>query len=401
MSLKRIVSIALALAIAVPVGMGLPMRASAVEYEGTPIYESGKYYRALTQVVLTGDPRTDIVNVALSQVGYQEGGARSQISGEVYGGLNFTEYGDWYGAQDMWCAMFVSWCADVAQISTDVIPKHAYTPDGLRWFTKRGLAWSQEQVAAGEYEPRPGDLIYFRSGRNENPTNHVGVVVAYEGGRIYTVEGNVGSSVDGSNGGMVDTKSYPVTNTYIVAVCAPDYGSCGTSVSADAMADLRQAVRTAEGSDYGQVGTGAVALGIGRWQGSQARSLLETIRAADPAAFPAEVLADMDGADWASYIPSQERRDQIRDLLQSPAGRLAQDELMDRQLRDYLAEAQTKQIHDPDGQCLYALLRCLAGETVVDRVLAQIQGERTAQTIQAALGTSAYAYLGYVAQELV
>ena len=42
---------------------------SALSYSGSSSYMSGKFYRALTEVKLTGDPRTDIVNVAQSQVG--------------------------------------------------------------------------------------------------------------------------------------------------------------------------------------------------------------------------------------------------------------------------------------------------------------------------------------------
>ena len=186
---------------------------SALNYSGSSSYMSGKYYRALTEVKLTGDPRTDIVNVAMSQVGYQEGGSSNQLSGEVYGGVNYTEFGRWYGAQNMWCAMFASWCAEVAGISTDVIPKHAYTPDGLQWFKNRGLAYSRAKVAAGEYTPQPGDLIYFKSSRNKNPTNHVGIVTGYSDGVVYTIEGNTSSASISTNGGTVAQKSYPITNT--------------------------------------------------------------------------------------------------------------------------------------------------------------------------------------------
>lgn len=196
---------------------------SAVRYSGTEAYESGKYYQALTAVPLTGDQRTDMVNVALSQVGYQEGGSSPQLSGEVYGGVNFTEFGSWYGMQDMWCAMFVSWCAYVCGISTDVVPKHSYTPNGLKWFRNRGLAHDRAQIVAGEYTPQPGDFIYFRSSRNTNTTNHVGMVVGYENGYIHTVEGNIGSIYEYSNGGTITNVTYPITNEYIVAVCSPAY----------------------------------------------------------------------------------------------------------------------------------------------------------------------------------
>ena len=94
-----------------------------------------------------------LVGIALSQVGYQEGGNRNQLSGEVYGGENITEYGRWYGLQDMWCAMFVSWCAHVAGIPTSVVTSHSYTPTGLNWFKSKGQAYSRATVAAGGYTP--------------------------------------------------------------------------------------------------------------------------------------------------------------------------------------------------------------------------------------------------------
>ena len=160
--LKRILVMALVAAVLVPV-----VPAQALYYNGSSSYESGKYYQNLTEVVLTGDPRVDIVNIAMSQLGYQEGGSQNQLSGEVYGGVNHTEFGRWYGMQDMWCAMFVSWCANTAGISENVIPHHSYTPNGLNWFIKRGQAWAREQLLAGEYTPQPGDVIYFRSSRNK------------------------------------------------------------------------------------------------------------------------------------------------------------------------------------------------------------------------------------------
>lgn len=206
---------------------------SALQYTGSERYMAGKYYQALTQVPLTGDQRTDIVNIALSQLGYQEGGSGNQLSGEVFGGVNHTEFGSWYGMQDMWCAMFVSWCAERAGVSTNVVPKHAYTPDGLRFFRDRGQAHEQEELAAGGYIPRPGDLIYFRSSRTPRRTNHVGLVTGYANGVVYTIEGNIGSLYTYTNGGMVTAMSYPVTNTFIVAVCSPKYAESGACAPAE------------------------------------------------------------------------------------------------------------------------------------------------------------------------
>lgn len=204
-----------------------PGEAQALEYHGSKSYESGKYYQRLTQVRMTKDPRTNIVRIALSQVGYQEGNNSKQLSGEIYGKGNCTEYGRWYGIQAMWCAMFVSWCADVAGVSTKVIPKHSYTPEGLAWFKARGRAYTGKQVLAGKYIPQPGDIVYFRSDRNKNPTNHVGIVTDYRAGYLYTVEGNASSKTIDTNGGTIAQKVYHVSDKYIVAICCPNYITLG------------------------------------------------------------------------------------------------------------------------------------------------------------------------------
>lgn len=199
------------------------IKADALSYSGSSSYASGKYYRALTAITLSGVQRADIVAVAKSQVGYQEGSGSSQLSGEVYGGSNYTEYGRWYGMQDMWCAMFVSWCANVAGISSSIITYHAYTPSGLSWFRNQGLGYSRSTVANGGYTPIAGDIIYFKSSRNSNTTNHIGIVTGYSGSTIYTIEGNTSSATVSTNGGAVAAKSYSIYNTYIVYVCKPNY----------------------------------------------------------------------------------------------------------------------------------------------------------------------------------
>ena len=195
----------------------------ALTYNGSSSYKSGPYYTKLCEVEITGDKRTDIVNIAKSQIGYFEGGKSTELSGTVNGSGNYTEYGRWYGMQDMWCAIFVSWCAYVANVPTSVIPKHAFTPDGLKWFQTRGRAYSRADVAAGLYTPQPGDIIYFKSSRNNNPTNHVGIVTDYKHKTVYTVEGN--SSLVGidTNGGAVANKTHSISDTYIVYICRPDY----------------------------------------------------------------------------------------------------------------------------------------------------------------------------------
>lgn len=204
----------------------------SVESSFSEGYSSAIFYRRLTNVQLTGDPRTDIVNVAMSQIGYTEGNSKQEYSGLYSGNKNYTEYGLWYeGLQDQpggfnrsaWCASFVSWCANHANISSNVVTYHAYTPTGYSWFKNNAKAYSRSQVADGAYAPQPGDIVYFKSNWNNNIVNHVGIVVRYEDGILYTVEGNTNSGEETSDGGSVCLKSYNISNTFIRYICVPNY----------------------------------------------------------------------------------------------------------------------------------------------------------------------------------
>ena len=218
----------LSLALVLVIALSLVAPASAATGGYSSSYKSGKYYTRLKNVTLTGNQRTDIVNIAKSQIGYMEGNNSSQLAGTTAGSKNYTEYGRWFGSQDMWCQMFVSWCADQAGVSKSVVRKGSYTPSELQFFKDQGRAHSRASIVNGSYTPQPGDIIYFKSSRNSNPTNHVGIVTGYSNKTIYTVEGNTSSTSYSSNGGCVATHSYSISNTYVVYVCNPKYSGTST-----------------------------------------------------------------------------------------------------------------------------------------------------------------------------
>lgn len=139
-------------------------------------YKSGPYYAKLCNAAVTGNQRQDIVNIALSQDGYREG----NLAGTTAGSNNFTEYGNWYGSQAAWCAIFVSWCANQAGVSTNVISKTA-SPMGL------AKSWYNYSSA---YNVQPGDIVYVNNGGN-----HCGIVWKVDASYIYTVEGNTSNRV--------------------------------------------------------------------------------------------------------------------------------------------------------------------------------------------------------------
>lgn len=149
---KRLFALLLSLSLVFGVAP-LPVRAAnpaGVQYRNT--YEN------------TGDQRKDILNIALSQMGYTE-----LIR-------NDTKFGDWGGyPRQPWCANFVSWCARQAEVSQDILKKSPRArPDYFNVVSYPGT----------QYTPQPGDLFFTQA------LTHVGFVWYVEGEFFYTVEGN-------------------------------------------------------------------------------------------------------------------------------------------------------------------------------------------------------------------
>ncbi len=136
-------------------------------------------YRAVWNTVLYGIGIGDdgIVAVALSQVG--------NVGGQPY----WSWYG--YSFRVAWCAIFVSWCAEqCGYLDSGIIPRFEGVPTGQQWFKDRG------QWADRNYEPNPGDIIFFdwASDGLDGWGDHVGIVEKCENGIVYTIEGNSGDS---------------------------------------------------------------------------------------------------------------------------------------------------------------------------------------------------------------
>lgn len=149
-------------------------------------------------VTLTGEWDEDLLSIARSQLGYQESTRNYEVmeDGETIKG--YTRYGDWYGMPyGDWCAMFVSFCLNYADIPRDAIPYEASCPD---WIEALQDTDYDLYRPAGEYTPVPGDLIYFDWDGN-GISDHVGIVAEIipatetEPARVKTIEGNCGDCV--------------------------------------------------------------------------------------------------------------------------------------------------------------------------------------------------------------
>ena len=136
-----------------------------------------------------------IVEVALTQIG-NVGGA---------------PYWSWWGLDYRveWCAIFVSWCADqCGYLDARVLPKMEGVRPYVDWFVERG------QWQGREYEPVPGDIIFF-DWESDGLADHVGIVEKVEDGLVYTIEGNTGDTCA--------ERRYPVGNAPIYGFGLPSY----------------------------------------------------------------------------------------------------------------------------------------------------------------------------------
>ena len=239
--MRKLFSRSLALLLAITLLVSMAGSALAATYRPgaqsgpSTSYKNGAYYKNYTRVPITGDGRTDVVAIALSQLGYQEGASNGQFSGEVSGRNNYVEFsynlgefGLGYGGSDFpWCASFVSWCLYQSH-NTDqntwrdlgryhvgdykYIWKEISCSQWVRQLKGAGY-YKYSKYEGGSYTPKYGDLVFFQ---NSNGVAHIGICLYVSGGRIYTVEGNT-SDASGleANGGGVYFKNYAIGTSYI------------------------------------------------------------------------------------------------------------------------------------------------------------------------------------------
>lgn len=149
--------------------------------------------------------------IANNEVGYLEKASNSQLDSKTAnaGNANYTKYGAWYGSNPAaWCAMFVSWCADQANVRTSIIPKESYVPTVADFYEDKGQFYPSAS-RGGTYTPKAGDIVFlYWDGR----LGHMGLVYSVSGSNITIIHGNWG--------GAVVKETYALTNTFLT-----DYGS--------------------------------------------------------------------------------------------------------------------------------------------------------------------------------
>lgn len=159
----------------------------------------------------TGNQATDIANIAKTQVGYAETS-------------NHTKYNQWFYGSDTaaaWCAIFISWCANQADISTSTIAKNARA-SGYSTSNMHSNPYGCSAVAFGNRSPQIGDII-FVDNNSDNVSNHVGLVVDVDGTYIYTVEGNYSDKVSSVKYNKGNGYRNGSSSTKIVFYAVPNY----------------------------------------------------------------------------------------------------------------------------------------------------------------------------------
>ena len=168
-----------------------------------------------------------VVEYALSQIGTAEDPLGSNK--QKYGAL--IDSTDWYLYKDGertwrhlvngydWCTQFVD-ASFITTYTIDMARKMLFRPTynnlgavvkyAFNYFKAAGHGYTKE-----EYNPKPGDVIYFQ---NSAGLSHTGIVVEVTDSQVITVEGNAGK-----NCWYVAKGTYSKKSSYIYGYGHPNY----------------------------------------------------------------------------------------------------------------------------------------------------------------------------------
>jgi len=194
-------------------------RSTPVEWEicGAPseAYANSDYYTALRNVPLTGDHREDIINIALSQVGYKEGNSEADFGGNVGGSGDYTEYGKCLeSVGSAWCSEFASWCIRNAGVPTSIIAnsRAANVTSYTAYTSADFYTWDVTTFCCGNYLPQKGDLLLWSwDGKmygTEESLSHTSIlweVTQLENGNVLL------TTIDGNSNNQVQVREYEVS----------------------------------------------------------------------------------------------------------------------------------------------------------------------------------------------
>ena len=179
-----------------------------------------------------------VVEIALSQVGYQEKESNEHLDHDTEnaGDENFTKYARdldglkfYNGSKNgfAWCDVFVDWCFVTAFGEREAL-KMTFQPmipllnRGAGCKYSFGYYQDRKRIFS---EPEVGDQVFFYA-EDSVSICHTGLVWDADDTYVYTVEGNT-SNADGvvANGGEVCRKKYLLTDKRLAGYGRPRYES--------------------------------------------------------------------------------------------------------------------------------------------------------------------------------
>jgi hypothetical protein len=124
----------------------------------------------------------DALNVARKYLGYNGGGTCASPN---------TGFGKWYGFQDQWCDMFISYVLAASKVGADPLGRHH---KGYAWVPSHAQAYKDADAWVGRNGTiRPGDIVFYDWAGSQTIKNcdHIGIVEKVHDDNSFTaIEGN-------------------------------------------------------------------------------------------------------------------------------------------------------------------------------------------------------------------
>lgn len=187
--------------------------------------ETAEIWERTIPTELSGIWADDVLAVAKSQLGYRESTDNYIVEEDGTTMKGYTRYGAWYGdSYGDWCAMFVSFCLNYAEVPRNEMPLDCNCQNWIQTLSEWGMYFD----ASSDYQPEPGDLIFFSIKKN-GTSDHVGLVAEVNEYTIKTIEGN--------SGNQVEYNTYDINDERIIG-----YGELPENPEAESEAAIESAV---------------------------------------------------------------------------------------------------------------------------------------------------------------
>ena len=135
-----------------------------------------------------------VLAAAAREIGYHQGAHQH------------TKYGEWFGMDNCpWCVIFAAaWCYNQAGAVGSVVGQK-FDNGGL-YSCSQTLNWYKTHAPECITDkPVPGCLVIFDLPNTKYSTDHMGLFVKIDGGKIITIDGNTSNTSEG-NGGWVQQR---------------------------------------------------------------------------------------------------------------------------------------------------------------------------------------------------